>query len=63
VSVFAFRRQEVERLFSSTGRALLGRAFQGLRGAVRRQAQLRLVAITRWLEYGKIYQQLPFRAW
>lgn len=61
--MFAFRRQEVERLFSSTGRALLRRAFQGLRDAVRRQAQLRLVAITRWLEYGKIYQQLPFRAW
>lgn len=55
--------KEVERLCAQTRRALVLVVFGGLRQAVRRQAQLRLLAVTRWVEHAKVYQQLPFRAW
>ena len=56
-------RRETERRFRSTGRSLVGAVLRGWRGASRRQAQLRLVAVQRWIEFGKVYGQLPFRAW
>ena len=56
-------RRETERRFRSTGASLVGAVFRGWRGASRRQAQLRLVAVQRWIEFGRVYGQLPFRAW
>ena len=56
-------RREADRRHERHLRTLARRALLGLRDATRRNVQLRALAVQLWLEVGRTYTQVPFRAW